>query len=247
MDNIGNHDRIFEILYSEKNEIRWQGIIYSLVKSEQMDPWNIDISTLTKKYVEKIKELKKHDFRISGKVLLAAAILLKIKSDRLVGEDFEELDKLLASIQGQQEEETGIFDESDVIMEDEEIPPLIPRMPQPRKRKVSIYDLVKALQQALEVKKRRVWRSEPPTDIRVPKRPREITEIIKEIYNAIKIFFKSGNNKLTFSKLLHSESKMDKVNTFIPLLHLSQQNKVELIQEEPFGEIEIIPKELSIK
>ena len=242
MGDADHHARIFEILYSEKDEIRWQGIIYSLVKTEQMDPWNIDVSILTKKYIQKIKELRKHDFRISGKVLLAAAILLKIKSDRLVGEDFEELDKLLASIHEQQEEnEIGISDDNGTAV-GEEAPQLIPRMPQPRKRKVSIYDLVKALQQALEVKKRRVWRSEPPTDVKLPNKPKEITEIIREVYNSIKAFFKSGNNKLTFSKLLRSESKMDKVHTFIPLLHLSQQNKIEMIQEESFGEIEIIPK-----
>ena len=52
--------------------------------------------------------------------------------------------------------------------EKEENAQLIPRIPQPRKRKVSIYDLVGALQKALEVKKRRVIRSIPDAPLDIP-------------------------------------------------------------------------------
>jgi len=68
----------------EKDDITWQTIIYDLVGSSKMDPWNLDVSQLTKKYIEMIKQLKEHDFRISGKIVLAAAILLKIKSNNLL-------------------------------------------------------------------------------------------------------------------------------------------------------------------
>lgn len=240
-----NHnDKIFEILYSKTDEVMWQSILYDLVKTEKMNPWDVDVSLLTKKYIEIIQQLKEHDFRISGKVLLAAAFLLKIKSERLVGEDFDELTRLLISIEeGDGEDEFGTFDDN-LIPKFEEAPTLIPRTPQPRKRKVSIFDLVKALQKALEVKKRRVLQSMPPLNLEVPKKPREITEVIKDIYGKIKSFFISGSKgKLTFSNLLPSASKEDKVYTFIPLLHLSQQNKVELVQSEPFGEIEVVLKQ----
>ena len=53
---------------------------------------------------------------------------------------------------------------------------------------------------------------------------------------------KTLKEKLTFTKLLPSESREDKVHTFIPLLHLAQQNKIELVQETPFGEIEVLLK-----
>ncbi|MEK6828202.1 MAG: segregation/condensation protein A [Nanoarchaeota archaeon] len=59
----------------------------------------------------------------------------------------------------------------------------------------------------------------------------------------MKSFFISAlKDKLTFSKLLPSESKEDKVHTFIPLLHLAQQSKIELVQDIPFGEIQILLK-----
>ena len=81
------HEKIFNVIFSKADEVTWQSIIYELVKSEQMDPWDIDISLLTQKYIEILRSLKEHDFRVSGKVLLAAAILLKIKSTKLVGEE----------------------------------------------------------------------------------------------------------------------------------------------------------------
>ncbi len=72
-----SHERIFQLLYNQ-DEVTWQTLLYELVKKEEMNPWDINISMLTKKYIETIKKLKELDFRISGKVLLAAAILLKI-------------------------------------------------------------------------------------------------------------------------------------------------------------------------
>ena len=233
------HERIFSIILSKTDEITWQSIVYELVKSEQMDPWDIDVSLLTQKYIEMLRTFKEHDFRVSGKVLLAAAILLKMKSNKLVGDDLSELDKLLMGVEDEMEE-LG-FEENAQIEKLTEIPSLIPRTPQPRKRKVSIFDLVEALERALEVKKRRLLHSIPPLNLEAPKKKKDITEIIREVYGKIKSFFISTiKDKLTFSKLLPSESKDDKVHTFIPLLHLAQQNKIELVQENAFGEIEIL-------
>ena len=235
------HDRIFSLLMSKTDEITWQTIIFDLVKSEQMDPWDIDISLLTQKYIEILRGLKEHDFRISGKVLLAAAILLKLKSHRLVGEELSELDRLLMGVE-EGLEELG-FEEPGRIAKLDEIPTLIPRTPQPRQRKVSIYDLVEALERALEVKKRRLLHFIPPLNMEAPKKKKDITEIIREVYIKIRTFFVSTiKEKLTFAKLLPSESRDDKVHTFIPLLHLAQQNKIELIQDVPFGEIQILLK-----
>ena len=234
------HDRIFNILFSKADEITWQTIIFDLVKTEQMDPWDIDVSILAQKYIDMLRTLKGHDFRISGKVLLAAAILLKMKSTKLIGEDLSELDRLLIGVE-EEIDELG-FEETTMPKLDE-IPNLIPRIPQPRKRKVSIFDLVEALERALEVKKRRLLHSIPARDLEAPKKKKDITEIIREVYGKIKGFFINAlSGKLTFSKLLPSESKEDKVHTFIPLLYLAQQNKIELKQEAHFGEIEILLK-----
>jgi segregation and condensation protein A len=234
-------EKVFQLLFNE-DEVTWQSLLYELVKTEQMDPWDIDVSLLAKRYIATIRKLKELDFRLSGKVLLAAAILLKIKSNRLVGEDLMQLDKLIGG-----EEEEELFEEVGEIAPEEEPvekPSLIPRTPQPRKRKVSIYDLVEALEKALEVKQRRVMHSIPPLDIEVPKKTRDITQVIREVYGNIKaFFFKNKKSKLMFSQLVPSDKKEDKIYTFVPLLHLTHQRKIELEQPVHFEDIEIMLRE----
>ena len=236
-DQKPSHEKIFDILVNQE-DITWQTIIYDLVKSEEMDPWDINVSLLTKKYIDTIKNLKKLDFRLSGKVLLAAALLLKIKSNRLVGEDLNHLDRLFAA--NEEEDEFGDFEDSLQQQEYDTPPGLYPRTPQPRKRKISIYDLVGALDKALEVKKRRVLQNMPEATIEIPKRNFDITKLIKGVYGRIMAFFSKVNDqKLFFSKILPSDSRDDKVATFLPLLHLTTTGKIDLHQQDHFGDIEI--------
>jgi segregation and condensation protein A len=235
-------DRILDLLM-EKNEISWQSMLYDLVRAEKMNPWDIDVTLLAEKFIERLSKIKEMDLNISGKVVLAAAILLKIKSKRLVGEDLDNLDRLFA--QSEQSEE-DLYDElmsPAGAKERERYDPekLIPRTPQPRKRKVSIYDLVYALQKAMEVKKRKVIRDIPPLNLEIPERKFDLGSVVKTIYGRIKLFFmKNDGRKLTFSQLIPAQpSKQDKVYTFIPLLHLTNQQMIDLYQQQHFGEIEI--------
>ncbi|MCW1309082.1 MAG: segregation/condensation protein A, partial [Candidatus Nanoarchaeia archaeon] len=78
-------DKILQLILS--NELTWEGLIREIVKKENMNPWDIDIVTLSSKYIDVLKELKKIDFKISGKFLLTAAILLRMKSEFLFNEE----------------------------------------------------------------------------------------------------------------------------------------------------------------
>ena len=183
------------------------------------------------------------DLKVSGNVIFAAAFLLKMKGNRLVGDDLDEFDRLMAS---PEEVDEGAFYEDlahmrsrDQIPDHEKIA-LIPRTPQPRKRKVSVHDLVNALEKALEVKKRRIIRSMPTLDVEVPKRTRDISLVVKQLYNKIIDFFLANEKKrLKFTELIPSDSKQDKIFTFIPLLHLDSQRKINLSQQKHFGDIEV--------
>ena len=236
------HEQILDIIL-DQNEITWQTIIYDLINSEKMDPWNVDISLLTQKYIGLIKTLQQHDFGLSGKVLLAAALLLKIKSNKWLTEDIANLDNLFSSAEDDMDEFLDGIDENYTPRENIDAE-LIPRTPQPRKRKVSIYDLVGALEKALEVKHRRVLRDIPVLNVTAPTKKRDISVIIKDIYQKIAFFFQADSKKrLTFSKLVPSDTKEDKVFTFIPLLHLTNQRKIDIEQYQHFGEIEIIMRQ----
>ena len=88
--------RVYEVVL-RGDEISWQTILFDLVKNQQMDPWAVDLSALTEHFLEVIHNLTETDFRINGKVVLAAAMLLKIKTSALLDHDINALDTLLAS------------------------------------------------------------------------------------------------------------------------------------------------------
>ncbi len=237
-------DQIFNMLM-DKDDVSWQSILLDLVRTEKMDPWDIDVSQLSRKYLDMIKKLKELDFRLTGKVVLAAALLLKIKSKRLVGADIEFLDSLFSQTDEVEEgfDDLGLSDvEIMRRMIEDENPRLIPRTPQPRRRKVSIYDLMDALQKAMEVKRRRLIKEIPELkEITLPEKKKDVTEIMRDIFSMVRAFFikTSGKKKLTFSHLLPAETRDAKVFTFIPLLHLTNQRRIDMLQYEHFGEIEI--------
>ena len=223
----------------DRSTLDWKNLLYELVEQESMNPWDVDVTLLTQKYIQAVKKMKETDLIISGKVVHAAALLLKMKSTHLIEHDINNLDRLLA-----QTEE----DEYDDFLEDDELTPrrklqngqftLIPRQPQPRSRKVSIHDLVTALQKAMESKRRHIQKTKP-VQFKMPTRTVDIVQLIGDVYNRIAAAFKEKPKTVTFSQLLPSERKEDKVYTFIPMLHLEHEEKIKTEQKKHFGEIHI--------
>ncbi len=235
-------DKLFEIIFKE-DEIQWQQMIYEIVKDEKMDPWDIDISKLSQKFLEMVRKAQEMDLKISGKVILAAAILLKLKSLHFIESDMVELDKMFLS--AQETSEDDILDEGDEEVKEMkrrgieyEQQPLIPRTPQARKRKVSVYDLVDALEIALSTKNRRILREISIPRAQKPEKKYDINNLINSLLDRILVHFNS-NSRLTFDHLVPGNTKQEKILTFIPLLHLSSMRKIDLHQEKAFGEIEI--------
>lgn len=236
-------------MITDQDDVSWQSVLYDLVKTEQMNPWDVDISLITQKYIATVKGMKEANLKLSGKVVLASAILLKIKSKRLLGEDMNAIDHLFHS--SDEQDDAELYDQE---LEDfdfnqarasGEIDPykLIPRTPQPRKRKVSIYDLIGALEKAMEVRRRRIIRHMPDAelDLRLPERRFDISKVLKSVYGDIKIFFsKNKDQKMPFTNLVEKDAdKMQKIHSFIPLLYLEHQQKIQMEQEKPFDPIHI--------
>ena len=232
-------EKLYNILM-QKDEITWQTIIYDLVRTGEMDPWDIDISILSQRYTETIKTLQGHNFFLSGKVLLASAILLKLKSERLITEYIARLDNQLFP-QEEFFEESG--DDKRIVFDAN--PRLTIKTPQARKKKVSINDLISALEKAMEVNQRRIIKRAEleriPDNLIIPEKKIDINQLIKEIYNRILNIFKKQQT-LTFTQLVGNGDKEEKIKTFIPLLHLDTQEKINLDQEKAFEEINITLK-----
>lgn len=238
-------DKILDIIL-QQNEVTWQTIIYDLIRSEEMNPWDIDVSVLTQKYIQTIRQMQAMNFLVSGKVLLAAALLVKIKSERLVSQDIAYFDSILFP-------QTESFDDMDFLPVERpklDLPQLGIKTPMPRKRKVSVQDLMKALERALEVDKRRTIKHNRYFTENIPLMPEnkvDIMDLMKNIYSRIMGFFEK-KQVITFTKLLPDGEvgKKEKVFTLLPLLHLENEEKVDLNQEQHFAEIYITMRQAAL-
>lgn len=235
--------KIFDMLM-DKDEISWQSILKDLVKTEQMDPWDVDIKLLCDKFVEAVKNFEKMHFTVSGKILLATAILLKMKADKLLTSDIHAMDQLIDFVEQQEHEFADSEDELEMELMRNEFNPnnereiLVPRTPQPRKRKVSIFDLVEALEKALEVKHRRPEKIDTYKDVEIPKKKVDINELMTSVHKTI-IKLLNGRKFLKFNEIIPSDAKEDQILTFMPMLHLCYQRRIELEQEKHFGPIDV--------
>ena len=133
-----NQDQLYELLTGK--EISWQAIIYDLINSEQLDPWDINLGLLANKYLVKIRTLEEANFFVSSKVLLAAALLLRLKSEILLSKYIKSIDEILF---GKKEEKKYVLER--IQIDENELPELVPKTPLPRYRKVSLDELMKAL------------------------------------------------------------------------------------------------------
>lgn len=227
-------EQIHGLLFGE--QLSWQSIIYDLINTEQLDPWDIDLVLLANKYLEKLREIEEANLFVSSKVLFAAALLLRIKSEILLNQYLPSLDAILF---GEKEEKKYSQERLEL---DEEIPDLVPRTPLPRFRKVTLQELMEALGKAVKTENRRVERvvtlrqRELETAISLPKHTINIKDRIQEIYNKLKGIIAKKKEKLSFSELSREHSG-DRVSAFVPLLHLDYQHKILLEQEAHLEEI----------
>ena len=234
-------EQVHDLLFSEK--LSWQSIIYDLINTEQLDPWELDLVYLTNKFLERIRQLEESNFFISSKVLLAAALLLRMKAELLLDRDLQGLDDILF---GKKEEKKY---HQERIELDEDVPGLIPRTPLPRFRKVSLEELMQALGKAINTENRRIRKvvllkqQEIETALALPKKRINIQDSIKNIYSRLLNIFLKRKEKLAFSELAGIGNE-ERIATFIPLLHLDSQQKVWLEQQGHLDEIWILLKEL---
>lgn len=67
-------------------------IIVSMAKTGKVNPWSIDIVDITDKYLAQMFQMKAQNLRLTGRTLLFAAILLKLKSNILENIDINEFE-----------------------------------------------------------------------------------------------------------------------------------------------------------
>ena len=228
------------------DDISWKALILDAVHAREMNPWDIDITQIASEFIAMLAKLKEMNFKLSGKVILASALMLKIKSDAFIHEDIGALDRIIASGNESEILDSEPLDEEPAQVTLEKFG-IFHRTPQPRKRKVSVYDLIEALEKALDVDQRRLARKalNIPVPVQVPKRTFDITQSLQTMQGAIKEHYAKSQETLTFFDLASSQSRLDKIYTFIPLLHLRNMHEIDLHQAVHFENfsIELLKKQ----
>ncbi|AFL95811.1 chromosome segregation and condensation protein ScpA-like protein [Thermococcus cleftensis] len=210
-----------------EEEITPVDILLQLVQMGKVDPWNIDIVDLTEKYIERLREMKELDLRVSARAILAASILVRMKSEALLHADEEEEEE-------RKEERLHV-----------EVEPLAPPL-----RRVERYytfdDLLDALMDALEEAEKRKPRKKKKVEIEeevfvVDDFRVDIEKHVYRLHEIVVNMYRETREPINFWDLVFDPTPKIIARTFLYLLFLSNMGKVDLIQEEPFGEILVVP------
>ncbi|MGC8699614.1 MAG: segregation/condensation protein A [Candidatus Micrarchaeia archaeon] len=205
------------------SEATWKDLLIELVKKNKLDPWNVDILEIVDKYVEAVKEFKTMDLRVPANIILAASILLHFKSEALYYE-----------IEEKKEEENSA---EPVQRSVPEIPPLSFRLRIPPKRKITLTELIAALEEAMKLKETKEQKKSETVNFPIKFENKDIELELNKLFEEIKASV-DKKGMTTFSQIAMKERKKDPlVELFIPLLYLAHRERITLMQEAFFGEI----------
>ncbi len=194
----------------------WRSLLVDLVVRNKIDPWDVDIELLVKKYIEKVRRMRLMDFDVPGNIILACSILLKFQSIMLSYEEEE-------------------FNIEDVP------PPNIDVVVRPRrKRPITLEEVIKAVEKAFKaykereraIVKRPVVVEGIDFDYEFFEEGESIEIKIQEILDRIK---KNADEKglVRFSTIMGDEP----ILSLMSILFLANEEVVDIFQEEVFGEI----------
>lgn len=197
----------------------WKELLIELVSTEQMDPWDIDVGLVAQKYIELVRGMQSMDLRVPANVILAAALLLRFKSEHLMVED---------------EPDADTFEEA--ALRDEVLPELVFRVNRPRRRRMTLDELMKSLEDVI----RKGRKTAPPRQffpallIEVPEL--DMDQKMQKVYDKV-IQSQDSEGIVLFSNLLEEKNAEQVARHLLPVLHLVQEHKIHAWQDHFFGEI----------
>ena len=244
--------------FVQEAEVDGIEILVNMAKQGKIDPWNVDIVEVTDKYLMHLFQSKAQNLRLTGRTLLFAAILLKLKSNVLEGID-------VLDFEPQHQDEFNYDDEMPLDYEEEYIPTnnvisideVLQRRTSVRlnhNRGVTLRDLIRqlefyemldkkqSLKNAHERAKRRVqnYARLSPDDIINLAHDEYIENGVQRLKaNLSEILSRQDKIELNELTLLG----MDKISAYISLLFLTVESDYDLEQDEFYGDLYVIKRE----
>jgi chromatin segregation and condensation protein Rec8/ScpA/Scc1 (kleisin family) len=208
-------------------------ILFEFHNLEKLTPWNVDIAYLLTSFLEQMEKSGQVDFRASGIALDSSALIYLMKS------------KLLLKLEEPPPPPKGPQDS---------VPPPLFLPLRHELTSTTIHNLLEALDEVLKGEKLIRFEKtaqEPffPTPSEIfPQMDFYLMEIemqMQKLYTALSDRVK-GAGIIEFSNLTRGMTRLEAVRTFILLLFLAQESKVDLWQNEDSEEIYITIGDLNV-
>ena len=267
VNNIGNMNQNINELTSnvgfqgkENSGVEVDGIeiLVNMAKQGKIDPWNVDIVDVYDKYMMQMFKAKGQNLQITGRTILFAAILLRLKSNILKGIDIQDFDPQpefdeLNYNDDQLDYTEDYIPTNNVISIDE----VLQRRTSVRlnhNRVVTLRDLIRqlefyemldkkqSLKNAYERAKRRVqnYAKLSPQDIINMAHDEYIQNgVLRLKANLEEILNRQDKIELNELTLLG----MDRINAYISLLFLTVDSDYDLVQDEFYGDLYVVKYE----
>ena len=215
---------------------QWRETIEIL--TEDMDPWDIDLVVLSDRFINYLEKLKSRDLKIPAKMVLIASLIYRMKSEFFkvsYDEGIPEEEDVYID-QSMIDNLANVSNSNDVNVNIIELPPIILPTKKMITRKVTIYELLDALEKALRSRRKHIKDEEFSFDLH----DFDIREFIEETYEKIIDLFKIEKD-VVFSHLIERDDPKEKIMRLQSILHLSNEERIICKQERPFDEIIIQP------
>ncbi len=219
-------------------------LLLYLIRRQNLDILDIPINEITRQYVEYIDMLHDMQFELAAEYLVMAAILAEIKSRMLLprpaldeGEDSDPRAELVRRLQEYERFKQAAedldelpragrdFTLTEAYVEDK----AVVRVPPP----VDMRDILAALKDVMS-------RAELFTSHHISGEPLSVRERMSRILSVLR-----DNPYMEFHHLFDpEEGRMGVVVSFLALMELTREQLVDLVQNEPFGQIYIKSPEL---
>ncbi len=245
----------------DEGEVEPVELLVQLAEEDRIEPWDIDIVEVTDAFLAKLDSA---DLRTSGRALFYASVLLRMKSDELLGgDDEEEFDDW--------EAETGMGGEFDEPFPEDPVADLEREMERRLDRKQArgspetLDELVRELREAerdswwkesreydtsgspkgfqrgiqtLDYHSADDFRAEDePTaeDVTGTAHGEDIEETIDLVYDVLDEQYEAGREEVLFAEI--ESAGGSRVETFLALLFLAHRGQVRLQQDDLFGDL----------
>jgi len=221
----------------------WEETLEAL--TADMPAEEVDITVLTDRYKEYIDQLQQYDLQVPARAIRVCAALLKMKATAVYFEDEQQEEEMV--------EDPMAFEDGEMIEEEDQgrNPELemgpeldIPVKAKPRRR-VQLDELKDSLRSALEIKEKREQRQarRAEMDEVFEMDEEDLTSKIDSLFNTIKgMISEETKEEVEFEKIVESNNTEEKIEKFKHILHLENDRKVDVIQEEFFDDLKVRPE-----